>query len=84
MVSWAVGWSALLASWAVGWWVGDQGIVSNARVEGGANEYDLFDLAGNQRCGCCVKENAKDEKEHKIWGLNAYLYLAATTCPLTY
>ena len=75
LVSWSVGWSSLLAGWAVGWWAGDWSIVSNARVEGGTNRYDLFDLAGNQRCGRCAKANSKDyEKEQTIEGLNAYLF----------
>ena len=69
LVSWSVGWSSLLAGWAVGWWAGDWSIVSNARVEGGTNRYDLFDLAGNQRCGRCAKANSKDyEKEQTIEG----------------
>ena len=49
---------------------------------GGANKCDLFDLAGTRRCGRCAKANAKDEKECKTEGLNAYVCLAAT-CPLT-
>ena len=49
---------------------------------GGANKCDLFDLAGTRRCGLCARANAKDEKECKTEGLNAYTCLVAT-CPLT-
>ena len=60
-LSWSVGLlvsvlvSVLLAGWSVGWRAGDPCIVSNTRVEGGVNECDLFDLAGNQPCGRCAK-----------------------------
>ena len=48
---------------------------------GGANKCDLFDLAGTRRCGRCARANAKDKKECKTEGLNAYTCLVAT-CPL--
>ena len=46
------------------------------------NKCDLFDLAGTRRCGRCARANAKDDKESKTEGLNAYTCLVAT-CPLT-
>ena len=49
---------------------------------GGAKKCDLFDLAGDRRCGRCARANAKGSKESETEGLDAYRCLAAT-CPLT-
>ena len=44
---------------------------SKCTGRGGANKCDLFDLAGNRRCGRCARANMKDDKASKTEGLNA-------------